>query len=614
MRILYDSKKIEYKKPFGALKINESCTISIKIPTSCKTLGVCVRLTNDNTGNESEIALTFAGSEGDYDKFCKDFSLQETGLYFYHFFIKTKESDFELFRHEYSDTNIGEGKRWQLTCYPEDFTVPKSFQGRVMYQIFPDRFYAKEPILTQGKLEPFWIHENKNDVPHHLPDQQGEVRNNDFYGGNLRGITSKLDYITSLGVSIIYLNPIFMAYSNHRYDTSDYKKIDPMLGGDEDFQVLCTEAHKRGIKIILDGVFSHTGSNSIYFDKEKIFGNGAFQNFASPYRKWFSFGSTDDEYTAWWGIKTLPCVNETEESYLDYIINDEDSVIAHWMKMGADGFRLDVADELPDEFIKKLRLRVKEINPDSYVVGEVWEDASNKISYDVRRKYFSDAELDSVMNYVFKNAIISFCTDASTPRDFAREIMTIAENYPTACLHSLMNSLSTHDTARIMTVMSGKGEGLSRDEKALFRLDKKDRYEALQRVYMAAFLQYALPGNACIYYGDEIGTEGFGDPFCRGFFDWEQAENNDILQFFRELGEIKNSYVSLKYGDIVFEEFDESILKFSRIYETEKITFVINKGDFEYPLGNKKLLTCHSISVRKGEAYIQKNGFAAYCE
>jgi len=614
MRILYDSKKVEFKKPFGALRVNELCTINIKIPSDCLAHDVYIRFVNDNTGRQSEKAMSKIISQENYDTFGADFFLDEPGLYFYHFFIQTDESNFELFRFGYDDTNIGEGGLWQLTCYPSDFSVPESFKGKVMYQIFPDRFAIDQASCTDGKLTPFWIHENKKDVPHYLPDEHGEVKNCDFYGGNLRGIISKLDYIKSLGTSIIYLNPIFMAYSNHRYDTCDYKRIDPMLGNEDDFILLCNEAHKRDIKIILDGVFSHTGSNSIYFDKERIFGNGAYQNPESPYRNWFGFGSTDDEYTSWWGIKTLPCVNETEQSYIDYIISGKDSVIAHWMNLGADGFRLDVADELPDEFIKLLRKRVKEINPESYVVGEVWEDASNKISYGVRRKYFSDSELDSVMNYVFKNAIISYCTDVTTGSDFAKEIMTICENYPCDSLHSLMNSLSTHDTARILTVMSGKGEGLSRNEKSVFRLCKKDRYEALQRVYVAALLQYALPGNACIYYGDEIGMEGFGDPFNRGFFDWDALEGNNIKEFFKELGEIKNKYSPLKYGDIVFEECSDTLLIFSRIYENEKITFVINKDDSEYRLRNKTLLTSHNVSLRKEEVYIQKNGFAAYSE
>ena len=611
MRILYDSKKIEYKNPFGALKTNEKCTMSIKIPQNCNTKEVFLCFENDHTKKELRIAMAKDISCDGYDSFGAEFSLDEPGLYFYHFFIRTDESDFELFRYGYADTNIGEGELWQLTCYDEAFEVGDNFCGKVMYQIFPDRFF-RETIQCKGdKLEPYWIHENTSDIPHFLPDDSGEVKNCDFFGGNLAGITSKLDYIKSLGVSIIYLNPIFMAYSNHRYDTCDYKRIDPLLGDESDFVKLCNEAHKRDIKIILDGVFSHTGSNSVYFDKNKIFSNGAYENPNSPYRSWYSFGSTDDEYGSWWGIETLPCVNELDENYLDFIIRDADSVIAHWLNLGADGYRLDVADELPDEFIKLLRNRVKEIKPESYVVGEVWEDASNKISYGVRRKYFSHAELDSVMNYVFKNAIIALCTGKMTCSDFEKEIMTIAENYPPCALHSLMNSLSTHDTARIITALSGEGEGFDKCDMAKFRLEKDARCKALQRFYVAAFLQFVLPGNACIYYGDEIGMEGFGDPFCRAYMDWDNA-NIAICDFFKELGKVKTEYEPLLKGDISFEKSDADVLRFSRISKKGRIDAVINFGYDEICIDSDNIIFGHNVDVKNNRTYIQRNGFALY--
>lgn len=607
MRILYDSKKIEYKTPFGALASGSECNINIKIPVSCEAGKVYICMKNDNTDEEKRFLMQYVSSSDDYDKFATVFSLDSEGLWFYHFFISTPESEFELFKYGYDDTNIGVGERWQLTCYPRDFSVPAEFCGKVMYQIFPDRFYREELEDTKDKLTPFYIHSDTEDIPDFLPDQNGKILNCDFYGGNLKGIIRKLDYIKSLGTSVIYLNPIFMAYSNHRYDTCDYKRIDPLLGDESDFVNLCDEAHRRGMKIILDGVFSHTGSKSIYFDKENIFGSGAYSCDNSPYKSWFVFGSSKDDYESWWGIDTLPCVNELSEDYIKYIITDTDSVVAKWLRLGADGYRLDVADELPDEFIKKLRDRVKEIKPDSFVVGEVWEDASNKISYNVRQKYFSDGELDSVMNYVFKNAIISYVTGDIGSADFAKEIMTIAENYPEASLHSLMNSLSTHDTERILTRLSDERAPDDKMIMANSTLSEAARRKSVERLYIAVLLQYTLPGTACIYYGDEIGMEGYGDPFNRGYFKWDKSDVG-IFEFFGEMGRIKNLYKSLQTGKIEFVRCDD-VMIFDRYTQDERLRIVINKSDNEIALESGELVAGHRVSFKGGRVYVQSGGF-----
>ncbi len=579
MRILYNSKSEYYKSPFGCLRQNEVCRLRIKIPTACQTVAVSLCIRNE-TGFEMTVPFKREAGDEDYEVYTTEFSLFAKDLYFYFFKITTQNESFDLFK-QCDDTNIAVGDLWQLTCFDKGYDTPEDFKGRVMYQIFPDRFAKSGTVNPTGKLEPYQLHENTADTPVYLPNEEGRITNSDFFGGNLKGITESLPYLKDMGVGIIYLNPIFMAYSNHRYDTADYKRIDPLLGTEEDFASFCREAHKLDIKIILDGVFSHTGSNSVYFDAKGVFGNGAVSNENSPYREWYQFENYPTKYTAWWGIDTLPCVNELSESYMDYIINSPDSVLAHWIGLGADGFRLDVADELPDEFIAAFHRKLKEINPNALLIGEVWEDASNKISYSKRRRYFSDSNLDSVMNYPFKDAILGYVRRKITGREFADRVMTIVENYPRPVLDCLMNLLSTHDTPRIITALSGKGEGMSKTEKASFRLSGEELDRALALSKVSALLQFTLPGNPSIYYGDEIGMEGFEDPLNRAYYEWDN-QNASLKEFYRKLAHLKNENKAVKLGNIVFEKSDEKFIQYARTYQNKTVHIAVSlDGEIE---------------------------------
>ena len=479
-------------------------------------------------------------------------------------------------------------------CIPSNFSVPSDYFGSVMYQIFPDRFNQVGKCDTSEKLTPFWIHTDKHDVPYYLPNEDGEVQNCDFYGGNLNGIAAKLDYLMELGVYVIYLNPIFKAWSNHRYDTADYHKIDELLGTEEDFSKLCELAHERGMKIILDGVFSHTGSNSKYFDKLGIFGCGAYSSPDSPYRSWYDFKEYPNIYTSWWGIKTLPCVNEMDEGFRNFIIDSEDSVIAHWLRAGADGFRLDVADELPDEFIEAFRARLKSIKPDALLIGEVWEDASNKISYGKRRRYFVGGELDSVMNYPFRNAIIDYVLNHDNGTGFKETVMTIAENYPSDVLNTLMNMLSTHDTVRILSMLSDKNDFSDKNACAGYTMSESERENALLRMRVAAFLQFVLPGMPCIYYGDELGSEGFGDPFNRGYFRWDMVEGNPLREFYTRISSMRNSHDTLRHGDVWVECDGKGRVIIERKTQTHVCRAYINMGD------TVKLEVCGNLLLLEG--------------
>lgn len=609
MRILYNSKDTNFKLPFGTLTEGQKCKISIHIPKSCET--VCVKLIFllESACEYKSFPLERTDVTKDYEIYSSTFSLTEPALYFYYFHITTKNEAFSLYRQGYDQTNIEEGELWQLSCVPSSFSVPKEYSGAIMYQIFPDRFNQSGNCNTEGKLEPFRIHADKRDVPHYLPNEKGEVENCDFYGGNLKGIAEKLDYLKELGVDVIYINPVFKAWSNHRYDTADYHKIDELLGTEEDFKRLCELAHEREMKIILDGVFSHTGSNSRYFDKKGIFGGGAYHCPDSPYRSWYDFKTYPDDYTSWWGIETLPCVNELDEGFRNFIIEDENSVVAHWLRAGADGFRLDVADELPDEFIAALRARLKSIKPDALLIGEVWEDASNKISYGKRRRYFVDGELDSVMNYPFRSSIIDYVLNEDNGTRFKETVMTVAENYPKCVLNTLMNMLSTHDTPRILSMLSRENNVGDKNACAGYTMSPSARDEALSRLRTAAFLQFILPGMPCIYYGDEIGTEGFGDPFNRGYFNWDKVEDNSLREFFIRMARIRKSHEAIRLGDVYVDCDGMGRVKIERKTDSHICRAYVNMGAPIKVAFSENLLLLEKGYVENGEVTLDSCGF-----
>ena len=565
MRILYDSKLPQYKTPFGTLTPEQVCTMHIHIPCSVLATAVkCNLLYDDGRTTAQDILFTRTGYHGPYEIWSADFTIPHTGLYFYYFYISKADGGFRLFK-QGDDTNMEAGDLWQVSCCPADFTTPDWAKGATIYQIFPDRFHKSGRVDLTGKLTPYTVHKSWNEEVSWQPTPEGVVLNNDFYGGNFKGIIEKMDYIASLGTTILYLNPISKSFSSHRYDTGDYKVPDPMLGTEADFAKLCREAHKRGIKVILDGVYSHTGSNSPYFNREGQFDSvGAYNSPESPYYSWFTFYNWPNSYHSWWNFDTLPTVNKMDPAFIQYIITDEDSVVAHWMKLGADGFRLDVADELPDEFIKLLRDRIKSINPDAYLLGEVWEDASNKTAYGRRRQYFTNGELDSVMNYPFRTAIINFVRGFDTGKQLKETVMSIVENYPQEVVHCNMNLLGTHDTARILTALVDDFDG-PREEMAKRHLSRNQFDVAFDRLMMASFLQYTLPGSPSLYYGDEACMEGHRDPFNRRPYPWGREEQ-EFLTHFTRLGQIRKEFEAFRLGSIRFFEAQDKHIGFTRSY------------------------------------------------
>ena len=474
-----------------------------------------------------------------------------------------------------------------------------------MYQIFPDKFArgGATPI-EDGK----WLHENWNDCPEYRPDKNGKILNNDFFGGNFRGMTEKIGYLKSLHITVVYLNPIFKAFSNHRYDTGDYMQIDPLLGDENDFINFVQECEQNGIRVILDGVFNHTGADSRYFNKYGHYNDvGAFQSIYSKYYAWYNFKKFPNEYDCWWGIDILPAVNEHCESYIDFITGDN-GVLKHWMRKGIAGFRLDVADELPDEFIEKIRAAIQEIKPDALLVGEVWEDASNKISYSRRREYFYGKELDSVMNYPLKDAIIQFIVNGNT--DLLRQtIDALLDHYPKPVLDSLMNILGTHDTSRILTVLCGQ-QIFEKEKMAYARMTSSERKEAAELLKCAAVLVFTLFGVPCIYYGDEIGMEGYADPFCRRTFSWDHIDD-DLLRFFQRLGEIRSRLEVFKEG--IYKEIfaDSGCIVYERRTEFQLIIAAVNRSQNKYDICfNGKMFDLLHVKDFDGKFTVKPNSYA----
>ena len=609
MRILFDSKQLIHKDPFGTLNPDQVCTLNIHIPAEVRATAVKCVLTNEDGTTAQEILLDSKTAKGPYEIFKGSFCVKECGLYFYYFHITHNSGSFRLFKTG-DDTNMEAGDLWQVSVVPAEHTVPDWAKGATMYQIFPDRFFKSGTVDLTGKLEPYTVHPYWHEEVEWRPNAQGVVLNNDFYGGNFKGITEKLDYIASLGVTIIYLNPIGKAFSNHRYDTGDYKTPDPMLGTLADFRALCDAAHDRGMKVILDGVYSHTGSDSLYFNKNKTFGKGgAYNDEKSPYASWYTFHQWPDSYISWWNFDTLPTVRKMDPAFVEYIITGEDSVVAHWLNQGCDGFRLDVVDELPNEFVQLLKKRIREIRPDALLVGEVWEDASKKIAYGVRRRYFVDGVLDSCMNYPFRTAVLNFTKGKDDGQSFRDTVLSIAENYPPQVLACNMNLLGTHDTARILTALVDDFDG-SREEKARRHLSRNDYDLAQERLLMASFLQYMLPGMPSLYYGDEAGMEGYKDPFNRRPYPWGH-EDPELLEHYRQLGQLRKEQESLRLGGIDFVYAADRRLCFRRSHGGKTLRIYANRSRNPWnvpPVG--RILLAHNIrTIAPGGLTLAPMGF-----
>lgn len=577
---IFDSRDTKYRAPFGAVSEGTQIHFRVCLPRFLSCAAVTLIVHNELTGEDKKENMFWCGMEGsDAEWWEVDHTPQTASLYYYWFELESASSARAIGR-----TWAGKGEltanpnAWQLTVYEKDFQTPDWLAGGIMYQIFPDSFCRsgeKHENVPADRTLHEW-----GEQPYWRPDPDGEYRNSHYFGGDLAGVESKLDYISSLGVTCIYLNPIFEAHSNHRYNTANYEKIDPLLGSEGDFEKLCAEAEKRGIRLIIDGVFSHTGSDSIYFNKYNRYDSvGAYNSRDSKYYSWYNFKNWPDKYVSWWDFDTLPELHEVEPHVMEYI-NGKNGIVQRWLQKGASGWRLDVADELPDGFLDGLRQAAKSQDKDAVVIGEVWEDASNKTAYSVRRRYLLGKQLDSVMNYCFKDAILGFLTGMAAEHSM-EIIMNVCENYPPQVIRLLMNLIGTHDTERAITTLAGepaRSEG--REWQSCHSLSSEQYAWGKERLKLAAVMQYTLPGVPSVYYGDETCVQGYKDPFNRGCYPWGN-EDAEQIEFHKKLAEIRKQFDCFAGADFTPVEAQGGFMAYTRRGEKDLVLTAVNAGEFD---------------------------------
>ncbi len=574
MNLYHDSRSMMYRRPQGAAV--RGSTVELRVRAE-GVKHVELRVWQQN----AEVIHTMTAVETNLYAYKLELP-EESGLVWYCFRAEDVQSGAVRYYGNARDGLGGVGEMsdalppsYQITVFDPAYTTPEWLREGVMMQIMPDRFFASKKRDRDCLPAGAYYHLRWDEDPVLVVnDRCGEYSNNDFFGGDLNGIAEKLDYIADLGITVIYLNPIFRASSNHKYNTGDYRQIAPEFGTEEDFRNLCAEAKKRGIRILLDGVFSHTGADSVYFNKEGNYGSGgAYNDQNSPYYAWYTFKKWPEEYECWWDVKTLPNVREENGEYRKFILSGEDSVLKHWLNAGASGWRLDVADELPMPFLRELRKEEKKTCPDAAILGEVWEDPSNKVAYNEVRSYCLGDTLDCAMNYPLRKCTLEFMLGKIDASFFVRNVLSMAENQPRQFFYSNMNLLGSHDRARALSVLADVGD-MEPDRRMRYAFDlKPDEYARGKRRLIAAWnLICALPGMPSVYYGDEAGLYGMTDPFCRGTYPWGH-EDQETLEAFREVIHRRRGSNVLRLGDMALTACGKDVVLVERFIAGKKDAF-----------------------------------------
>ena len=575
LSLRFDSRAVLHKAPFGAVTAGSTIRFSVSALAGVDKLALVVekrRLEgNQEVLEYSEVArVPMLGASGT-GTWTASHRFEDIAIYGYWFeaviggrtFALQNNADAVFWTREKGSggqasvadrlADTRSIRRFRQTVYSPDFKVPDWAADVVYYYVFPDRFRNgdksndPQPGKSRHHTNTVELHKKWTERPFRPDTGDGSdaVYNNDFFGGDLQGLIDKLDYILDLGANTIYMTPVFKAASNHKYDTADYREIDPAFGNNADFVRLCKEAAKRGIRVIPDTSLNHTGSDSVYFNR---FGNhgsrGAFDNgqvsAKSPYADWYSFDTTqadpDKQYKGWVGVTDLPELNKSSPAFRNFAYRDKDSVTKLWLDRGAAGWRMDVAPWVPDDFWREWRSALKAHQPDALTMAETWFDAS---------KYFLGDMFDSTMNYIFRNTVLDYAAGGKAA-ELYRNIELTREAYPPQAFHALMNLLSTHDQARALHHFGWSDEHKNITDTAAATLAK-------QRLKLALLFQMTSPGAPAVYYGDEVGVTGGDDPYNRATYPWaDEGGQPDLalLAEFKQLIQLRHRHAVLRRGSL----------------------------------------------------------------
>jgi glycosidase len=599
LSLSHDSRALADKKPFGAAPAGSSIQFGLNALPGVTSATLVVELRrlegNQEVLEYKEVARVpmQAGSVGEGQRWSAEYRFDQPGVYAYYVdvVIGGQRYTYQNNRNavywtlergtnglgavEHHGAQKGGVRRFRQTVHAKDYTVPSWARDAVYYYIFPERFRngdkSNDPVPGRDRYQDNTVELHKNwlDSPYRPGSGDGsdKLSNNDFYGGDLQGIIEKLDYIKSVGANTIYMTPVFEAPSNHKYDTADYRNIDCRFGSNADFTRLSKEARKRGIRVITDASFNHTGSDSAYFDR---YGNypasGAFEggkvNPQSPYASWYKF-EPDNKYKGWAGTQDLPELDKSSPAFRQFAFGAPDSITRLWLKRGAAGWRMDVAPWVPDDFWRAWRKVVKQHDRNALTIAETWFDAS---------KYFLGDTFDSTMNYIFRNAVLDYASGLNA-RVAWQNIELMREAYPRQAFYALMNLLSTHDAARSLHVLGDHGG------------DPAAASLAMRRYRLALLLQMTMPGAPAIYYGDEVGLNGGDDPLNRAAYPWQDLggkQDASLLAFTRQLTALRAKHKVLRHGS--FEapvHTDDNVIVLLRRDGMKQAVIATNNADIE---------------------------------
>ncbi len=554
----YDSYDKNYKNIFGAVKKGQNLRLNIKLSLNTD---VFIIIESFNKTEKFKLNLT----EELQNEFIYSINLDThdyLGPIFYYFKVEYNNKKCYYGNNENQMGGIGKlyddkpKNLYQIFIYDLKSSAPDWYKEGIIYHIFVDRFKSSSKDLES-------VNKDLTSI----------------YGGDIQGIIDKLDYIQELGVSILYLSPIFEAKTYHKYDIGDYETIDSDFGDLNTFNKLVHEVKKRGMYLILDGVFNHCGEDSIYFNRFNNYDSiGAYQSKDSAYYDWFCFNEFPDNYLCWRSISELPEFNKSNKTFLDFILYSDKSIVNQWLDRGIDGWRLDSCDLLPDWFIKEIYSTMKQKNSESIVIGELWNDATNfnHMKNNEFRHYMSGNEVESVTNYPLHGLILEFSKSNYSPLDFKKRYYSLLENFPNEYFYSTQNFLSTHDIERVLTLLN----------------------ENLRFLRFAILLLMTLPGVPFIYYGDEIGMAGGKDPDNRKPFAWNNI-NKDVLKTYKKFIALRNSYNAFKKGSIYFLDNSLSILAFTREYKDERLLILLNnKEDIQFSIEELNLKNYEDLASK----------------